>query len=140
MRLIILALLLCTACKSSTLSVHTEYFTRNDLASVIVDTPDPNKQEAIFGQRLYISWSLSKEQFAQKPVELACQIMLKKGQMIEKKIPVTQAFGTYVFPIVGQDFTKNGGLLSYQIKLVAADKVLATCRHKFWVEQIKISD
>lgn len=140
MRLALFALLLCTACKSHTLSVQTEYFGRNDLASVIVDTPDPHKQEPIFGQRLYISWKLTKEQFAEKPVVLLCQVKLKKGQLLEKTVPINSLTGTYIFPIVGEDYTKHGGLLSYQIKLLGQDNVLATSRHKFWVEQIKISD
>jgi len=140
MRLAILALFLCTACKSPMLNVQTEYFGRNDLASVIVDTPDPDKQEPIFGQRLYISWKLSKEQFADKPIALFCQVKLKKGQLIEKRVPLTKASGTYIFPIVGPDYTQKGGLLSYQIKLMTGDIVISTSRHKFWVDEIKIQD
>lgn len=139
MRVIFLLLFFCSACSNAPLSVQTEYFSRNDLASVIVDTPDPGKQQHIFGQRLYISWSVTEEQFEQ-PLELDCHIKLKNGQVLEQKIRLKLPVGTYIFPIIGENYTTNGGLLSYQIKLKANGKVLATTQHKFWVKKIDIEE
>jgi hypothetical protein len=142
MRLIftLFLLLAATSCKSPTLSVETGFFSRKDLASSVVDTPDPNKQKPIFGQRLYINWHLTPQEFAQKPVELKIQVRLKKDQLLEETVPITTASGSYIFPIVGDNFTKNRGLLSYQIKIIGNGHELAASRHKFWVDQIQFSE
>lgn len=140
MRVALLLLLLTVSCKQRELSVDTTYFTRKDLASVVVDTPDPDKEKPIFGQRLYINWEVTKQQFAMGPLELHIQLMLKKGSMMEDRIPLNEASGTYIFPIVSSDYTKEGGLLSYKITLLSNGKELAVTRHKFWVDQIEFSE
>ncbi len=141
MRVILLLLALSvSSCKSPTLSVDTGYFTRSDLASVKIGTPDPHKQEPIFGQRLYISWNATKEQMALGPLQLHIKVLLKKGKMLDEKVPLHTAAGTYIFPITGTNYTEEGGLLSYEIALLANDTQLSVSRHKFWVDQINIRD
>ncbi len=142
MRLVLFFLLLLatSSCKRSPLEVEAAYFTRKDLASVHVGTPDPNKLLPIFGQRLYIKWDTQEISQAKPPLELFIRVMLKKGKMLEEKIPLKESSGSYLFPIVGANFSDEGGLLSYKIELLSQGKVIATSRHKFWVEPIKFSD
>jgi hypothetical protein len=137
---IILLLLFCTACKSPTLSVHSEYYTRQELASYIIDTPDPKKQQPIFGQHITINWNVSKKVFQEGPLELKLHVITKNGEMQEKNIALDKPSGTYIFPIVGKDFTEKGGLLSYKVELTSNGKEIATSKHKLWVDQIKIQD
>lgn len=141
MRIALLLLtLLVTSCKQPTLAVETGYFTRKDLASSHVGTPDPNKQSPIFGQRLYISWNVTPEEFASGQLVLQIKARLKKEGMLDKKVPLDSPTGTYIFPIVGDDYTKGGGLLSYKVTLMSGDKELAKSRHKFWVEELHFSE
>ncbi len=133
-------MLFVTSCKSNTLSVETSYFTRKDLASSVVGTPDPTKQEAVFGQRLYISWNVAPPKFNEGPLELAIQVRLKKGALLEKTVSLTEPSGKFIFPITGNDYSKKGGLLSYQVKLFSSGKELASSKHKFWVDPIQFSE
>lgn len=138
MRLIALFLLiLASSCKRPTLSVEPGYFTRKDLASSYVGTPDPNKQKPIFGQRLYISWDRPQEEM---PLSLHIQVRLKKKGFLDKIVPLDTSSGSYTFPIVGPDYTSGGGLLSYKVELLSKDSVVATSKHKFWVEDIHFSE
>ncbi len=141
MRLALLILgLLATSCSRSTLDVNTGYFTRSDLASVKIGTPDPTKQEAIFGQRVYISWNATKKEMESGPLALHIQVLLKKGKRLDEKVPLDKPSGTYIFPIVGTNYTQEGGLLSYQVTLLAGTKTVAESHHKFWVKQIEFSE
>jgi len=133
-------LLLASSCNRPTLSVDTGYFTRKDLASYHVGTPDPNKQSPIFGQRLYVSWNVTNEEFTKAPLTLHLQVHLKKGGLLDKVVALDTPEGSYIFPIVGDDYTGKGGLLSYKVDLLSGDTALATSRHKFWVEEIKFSE
>ncbi len=133
-------LLLSCSCNRPTLSVETGYFTRKDLASYHVGTPDPNKQSPIFGQRLYIHWDVPNDEFEKGPLTLHLQIHLKKDGLLKKAIDITEAKGSYVFPIVGEDYTTKGGLLSYKVGLFSGDKELLSSKHKFWVEEINFSE
>lgn len=134
--LLLLILLCTTSCKSPTLSVHAEYYSRQDLASYIIDTPDPKKQQSIFGQHLFITWNA----FHKAPLELKVNVLLKNGDRLEKTIPITKTSGNYSFPIVGKDYIEKGGLLSYKVELLSNGTVVETSRHKFWVEPIHIRD
>lgn len=137
MRIAPLLLLLLTSCSKPTLTVEPGYFTRKDLASSYVGTPDPNKQKPIFGQRLYITWNHPE---ADLPLELHIQVRLKKKGFLDKKVPLSTSSGEYIFPIVGNDFTEEGGLLSYKVEILSHDKVIDSSRHKFWVEDIHFSE
>lgn len=132
--------LLSTSCKRPTLAVESGYFTRKDLASYQVGTPDPNKLNPIFGQRLYITWNVTPQEFAQGPLELHIMANLKKEGTLDKKVPLDRASGSYTFSIAGDDYTKKGGLLSYKVTLLSDNKEIALSRHKFWVEELKFSE
>ena len=119
MYLLLLFCLAFTACKSAPLTVQTEYWGRHDLASYVVDTPDPNKNSQEFGQRLRINWSISKEVFTKAPCSLDITVRLKNGQEYKETHPLESASGEFIYPIVGVDYYQKGGLLSYQIELVS---------------------
>lgn len=128
-----------TACSTKPLDVTTEYWSRKDLASSIMDTPDPNKDKPIFGQRILISWSVSKKTFDEGLLELLIKVKLKNGQQTDQKIALEKSSGTYIFPIYGDDFTKKEGLQSYLIELQSNGQTIGTKRHKLWVNPITFS-
>lgn len=134
MYVLYVALLLLTSCSRGPLSVQTEYWRQKDLASYIVDTPDPQKQEPIFGQRIRISWSTA----AKDPLTLNVTIRLKNGDEIHDVYPLKKPTGELIVPVVGDNFTQKGGILSYKIILLSGSEVIAETHHRFWVELIKV--
>jgi hypothetical protein len=128
-----------TSCSRKPLDVSTQYWSRKDLASVIIDTPDPAKNHPKFGQKILISWSVSKKILSQGPLELDLKVNLKNNERIYRKVLLKKRSGTYQFEIYGDDFTKKGGLLSYFVELQSNGKPINTKRHKLWVEPITIA-
>ena len=126
-------------CTTSSLDVTSQYWSRRDLASTIIDTPDPRKNDSNFGQRLLISWSVSKKIFNEGVLELHIKIKLKNGELISEVIPLQKASGCYPFPIYGDNFTKKGGLASYFVELQSNGHTIETYQNKLWVEPITFS-
>lgn len=129
-------LLFLTSCSHPSLTVQSDYWTPRDLASMHVDTPDPRKSSSDFGQRLNISWYIPKKTFKEGPCELVCHVRLKNQELKVETVPLHTACGSYSLQIVGDDFFKKGGLLSYLIELKASGHTIASSQHKFWAEPI----
>lgn len=133
-----LVLLLLTSCSRAPLSVQTDYWGPKDLASYIIDTPDPRKQESLFGERIYISWSLTLKQLEKQPVILTAIVRLKNDEEFKKEYSITKQSGDMMIPVVGDDYYVKGGILSYQVTLKAQDELISESHHRFWVEKIKL--
>ncbi len=125
------------SCSHPYLSVRSDYFSRKDLASYHLDTPDPRKNQAIYGQRIYISWYLPSKEFSEGTTFLEIQVPLKNGKILSEKKPLERRFGRYNYPIQGDVYTESGGLLSYLVQITNDGKVIAESRHKFYREPIK---
>lgn len=128
---------LTVGCTGSKLDVRSEYYSRKNLASVVVDTPDPRKESSDFGQRLVLNWSVPEKTFREGDVELILCVRLKNGEEKTTRIALTKSHGKTFYPIFGKDYTKKGGLQSYFAKLQSQGKVLAKSKHKLWVEKLK---
>ena len=124
------------SCRSADLSVRSEYYSREHLASVKMDTPDPKKESSAFGQRLIINWTVSESTFKEAPLELLLLVKLKNGEEKTTKIKLTRRQGQTFYPIFGNDYAKKGGLQSYRVELQSGGKTLTRSRHKLWVEKI----
>ena len=125
-----------TSCSSANLYVRSEYYSRQNLASYAVDTPDPRKDSSDFGQRLVIGWSMTESVFQSAPSELVLRVKLKNGEEKVSKIVLTKRQGRTFYPIFGNDYTKKGGLQSYLVQLESGGKVLTSSKHKLWVQKI----
>lgn len=132
-------LTLCTSCSNAHLSCRSEYFSRKNLASTIIDTPDPRKSSDEFGQRLVIRWKVTEKKFSEGHLVLVLTVRLKNGEEKKSKITLKTRTGHTFYSIFGNDFAKKGGLQSYKAVLMSNGKALATSRHKLWVEKIKTS-
>lgn len=125
------------SCSHPYLSVRSDYFSRKDLASYHLDTPDPRKNQALYGQRIYTHWYLPSSAFSEDKTFLEIRVHLKNGQeLIEKKL-LKNRIGRYTYPIQGDVYTESGGLLSYLVQIIADGKVVAESRHKFYRESIE---
>jgi hypothetical protein len=125
------------SCSRPSLHVRSEYFSKRDLASFAIDTPDPLKDTNFFGQRLSISWQVPSTLLKEGKVEIHLIVRLANGEEKTSLIPIEKSFGFTFFPIVGDDYTKKGGLQSYFATLQVNGKIIAKSRHKFWVEKIQ---
>lgn len=130
-----LLLLFVSSCSSTSLSVQTEYWNPKDLASVRVGTPDPEKNSNNFGQHIYISWTLPSNTNVHHAF-LQINIRLKNGELLQKTVPIQDHRGVYCYPILGDDYVKKGGLLSYLIVLFSDKKEVAVSKHIFWVDEV----
>lgn len=134
MYLLCVALLFLTSCSSRPLTVQTEYWRQKDLASYIVDTPDPQKQEPVFGQRIRISWHAPQND----ALSLNVTIRLKNGDELQETYPLKKPSGELIVPVVGDNYSNKGGILSYRVLLQSGTEVIAESRHRFWVERINV--
>jgi hypothetical protein len=134
---LILAVVVSSSCNRTKLSVRSEYYSRQNLASYIIDTPDPRKEGSDFGQRLIINWAVPENIFQQTKVTLVLQVRLKNGDDKLTRIVLRNRTGRTFYPIFGKDYTKKGGLQSYLVRLEANGETLARSRHKLWVERVK---
>lgn len=125
------------SCSHPYLSVRSDYFSRKDLASYHLDTPDPRKNQAIYGQRIYTSWYLPNDLFSEEKTFLEIRVHLKNGQDLFEKKPLKRRIGRYTYPIQGEVYTESGGLLSYLVQITTDGKVVAESRHKFYRESIE---
>lgn len=132
------ALFLTISCKPI-LSVRSDGFSRRDLASVIVDTPDPTKDKPYFGERISINWYVPSGQFNETPIDLVIHVKLKNDKEKTERIPLTSHWGSYVYTIGPSEYELTGGILSYQVQLQSQGKTIAESQHKFWVEPVTIS-
>ena len=124
------------SCSRAQLKVDCEYYDKQRLASSIVDSPDPRKNGSDYGQRLILNWHVTDSAFAEGPLELVLRVRLKDGEEKTSKILLKKRQGRTFYPIFGNDYTKRGGLQSYLAELKLNGKVIATSRHKLWVEKI----
>ncbi len=131
-----LSFFLFTGCTSAHLYVRSESYSRQDLASYKMDTPDQRKSSNDFGQRLVINWQVSESTFANGPLELVLNVRLKNGEEKESKMALKTRQGRIFYPIFGNDYTKKGGLQSYLVELKSAGTTLTSRRHKLWVQKI----
>lgn len=128
--------LVLTACAHKPLSVQTEYFRPKDLASYIIDTPDPDKEADIFGQRICISWNIPQARFSKNKAQLSIAVRLKNGDEKAQTIALETRSGSMLYPVVGPDFFVKGGILSYLIRLESEGELIAESKHRFWVEKV----
>jgi hypothetical protein len=126
-----------TSCSKADLYVRSEYFSRDQLASCIIDTPDERKTNPEFGQRLIINWSMTENTFKTGPKELVLRVKLKNGEEKKSTLPLAGRQGRTFYPIFGNDYFKKGGLQSYRVELKSGSEVLAKSQHKLWVENVK---
>jgi hypothetical protein len=135
-RLYCIALLLFASCTKPSLTVRSQTFDRTYLASYILDTPDPRKDNPQFGERLSISWFVPEKEYEKGHLELVVRIRFKKGNEQMKKIPLEEPYGHLLYPILGKEYTEHGGVLSYLITLESSGKILTQSKHKMWVDKI----
>lgn len=137
-RLLIFFSLLLTSCSSSYLTVYTDYFNDTNLASYYVNTPDPLSDPPPVGQRLIITWMLSKEYRSIENLQLQVTMRFRNHEEISETVDLTDLKGTYVYPLLGEDYVEKRGFLCYKADLVSSGGVIEEWRHQMWTEAINL--
>lgn len=133
----LLAALLATSCQPRILSVQTEYLSHINLASFHVGTPDPRLRNPPLGQKLIISWDL-REWDCNTNYELTVKIRFKNGTSFQQVLTVNFPKGTYVIPLLNEDYFEKGGLKTYMASMSGNGLVLEEWRHQLWVNLIEM--
>jgi hypothetical protein len=135
--LLIIVLFFLTSCGSAKVRARTLYTNRSNLASRILDTPDPLKGNTGLGQCIWVRWNVPKQY---NDLQLDVTIRFENKTERHELFPVQGLFGTLSIEISPSEYLEKGPLLSYQILLKSGDCVVASTRHKLWVEKIEILD
>lgn len=133
----ILALCL-SGCAKSELSVTTEGFTVEDLASYKVNTPDHRRFCPSIGQRLIIRWFL--DDCCPDATLVTVQIRYRNREEELLEIPVGSSTGCYIYEIADQDYLCRGGMLAYQVQAWQGDCLCATTCHHLWTELVEVGE
>lgn len=132
-------LLLClSSCLSSRLAVYTDYLSRENLASYIVDTPDPFLNNPMVGQRLIITWTLKKRHMLYQDLHLKISIRFRNKKELILTHSITRPKGTYVYTLLNQDYIDNNGILTYKVELIGDGYLLDEWLHQMWTKLILV--
>lgn len=126
-----------TGCMKPSVQARSSYTSRRDLASYVIDTPDPEKSTKRLGQRIWVTWDTPTYD---DNTHIDVFLRYQDGQERKEIHPVSSRIGEMYVEISPREVALTGGLLSYKINLVQKDQVLATSKHKLWVEKVEISD
>jgi hypothetical protein len=126
-----------TACSTPEIKARTFYTSRRDLASYVVDTPDPEKTTTGLGQVIWVRWTCPHTD-PETVIEAA--IRFKKGAERHSLHPVDARYGWLMLEVPSDERKEKGDILSYKILLKHGSEVLASTQHKLWVEAITITE
>lgn len=131
-KLCILILYLFTSCSTAPLSVFTEYVSVESLPSYQIGTPDPRLYCPDVGEKLHISWCAGKC----RNLELKLYLRFGNGEDKLFTFPLFEERGTFVFPLLNDDYWEKQGIFTYKIELFSDDTLIDTWTHQLWQERI----
>ncbi len=123
-------------CSRNLLTVHTEYLSRQDLASYYVGTPDPMRNYPPVGQRLIVSWSLPKDLLSCNDLRIEITIRFGNRQEVVESLSLCKDSGTYVYSLLNEDFFEKEGILTYKVDLFGSGEIIEEWRHQIWADLI----
>ena len=123
---------------SSGLTIQTNYLTRRNLASYHVNTPDPDLNKPLVGQRILLQWRLPYWIENYDNPHILLRLRFGNKTVSERSIPIQNSIGHYVFTLLDDEYWKNEGIESYQALLYGNGEILEKCTHRLWVELIEI--
>lgn len=135
--ILLLGCVLLTACSSPHITARSFYTSRKDLASYVLDTPDPEKTTMGLGQVIWVRWAAPR---AGAGVVIDATIRFTDGSEKQTVYPVDSKRGWLMIEISSDERAVKGDILSYNIILRRGNEILARTQHKLWVEKVEIKD
>ncbi len=139
-RLLPLVFLL-AACSSNQLHVHNEYLTKEDLASMKVDTPDPRRERPTLGQRIMVQWDLEEKLFGTHP-DAEVVLKMRFGDRHDKVVrhKITERSGVFSHSLIGEDYFTRGGIKAYKAELIVDGELVDQWQHQLWARVIRVGE
>jgi len=134
----LLAAALLTGCARETLNLHSEYTTYHNLASYIVNTPDPELDNPTVGQKLILTWDIPSKLQCYSDLTIELTIRFRNSTEITLFMPVEKWIGYYVYELLNQDFFDTDGIVTFKADLFSGNTILSSWRHQLWVDYIRI--
>jgi len=126
-----------TGCSTPEIKARTFYTSRKDLASYVIDTPDPEKRTIGQGQVIWVRWTCPQ---VDSETFIYATIRFKNGPERQIVLPVDARYGWLSLEVPSDERKEKGDILSYKILLKRGEETLATTQHKLWVEPIMVSE
>jgi hypothetical protein len=130
--------LMLTGCSSTGISVQNQYFSREDLASHIIGTPDPERNCPPIGQRLIIQWKYPHDAVETANMQLVLTVRLRDYTEERLIIPINNSRGTYLYELRNQRYFDSCGIATYKIETWACGRLVDVWRHQLWTDLITI--
>lgn len=124
-----------TACSTPEIKARTFYTSRKDLASYIIDTPDPEKRTIGLGQVVWVRWTCPQ---VDPETVVDATIRFKNGSERRIITPIDARYGWLTLEVPSDERKEKGDILSYKILLKRGEETLASTQHKLWVESITV--
>ena len=118
--------------------ILSEPITHESLASTHVNTPDPAHYANSAGHQLTISWNIPKEHQG-KELQGILKVRFVKDEQQEIPFAISKKRGYFTYKAVDDDYFPKGGLLTYQVTILANGEVIDTYSHQLWKELILIA-
>ena len=120
------------------ISVQNQYFSREDLASFKMRTPDPLRNCPPIGQRLIVQWNYPAEILELEDPHLLMTIRLRDYSEERIVISICKRKGTYIYELVNQRYFDTCGIMTYKIETWGCGKPIDVWKHQLWTELITI--
>lgn len=134
------SLSLASCAKPYYLSVCQRWVDPTYLASFHVSSPDPRTAHPPLGQMLILNWRVPEEVFAEKP-EVVLDVILWDYTTRQVRFPMTHRMDVATFRLLGEDYDKTGGILTYKAKVVTEKgESLYEWKHQLYVDLITVTD
>lgn len=131
--------LLLASCSRERLTVYTEDVVVENLASYIVQTPDPRKFYPFYGQQLMVSWNLDRSaHWEASHVLLRIQFACGEDELVD--IPCGRRKGYYIYRLMNQDYDERGAILSFVADLYEGECFIEEWRHPLFEERIELEE
>lgn len=128
---------LCFAsCSRSPLHIQTTYLSKHDLASFIINTPDPALYDPPIGQKLILTWAIPKQYQGHEDLSILLKIRFHNHESLEKTIKVGSSHGVYVYCLLNDDYCDKKGILTYKAELYQNSCLITQWLHQLWVDPI----
>jgi hypothetical protein len=124
-------------CGSYSLSLTKEEVNREMLASTFVGSPDPRAEPPPEGERILIEWRVPSTCVRGSKIVLDLIYCNFEEKQIE--IPIAKRWSYAYYSLVGEEFAKKEGILTYKAKIVnECGEPLAMWTHQLWTELITV--
>jgi len=134
---LLLSAIFVAGCSKPSVCARTFYTSRNDLAAYVVGTPDPQIATKGLGQSIWVRWTAPA---LSETIYLDVTIRFADESERHETYPVQNRYGWLMVEITDTEYKKTKGLAAYSISLKDGENILATTKHKLWIDKIQIDD